>query len=55
MDPTRLLDRFEVDALPLLQAGEFIKALELGRQVAVEYRESRFFGDHRVPASVHLV
>jgi Peptidase family M23 len=101
VDPTRLLYRFEADALPLLQAGAaavtsigvqtvakvplfragtaaseipfsiplyepvseheramagvFTKALELGRQVAVEYHESRFFGDHRVPASVHLV
>lgn len=36
-------------------AAVFTKALELGRQVAVEYRESRFFGDHRVPVSVHLV
>ena len=36
-------------------AAVFTKALELGRQVAVEYRESRFFGDHRVPVSVHLI
>jgi hypothetical protein len=36
-------------------AAVFTKALELGRQVAVEYRESRFFGDHRVPVSVLLV
>ena len=36
-------------------AAVFGKALELDRQVAVEYRESRFFGDHRVPVSVHLV
>jgi hypothetical protein len=101
VDPTRLLYRFEADALPVLQAAAatvtsigaqtvakvplfragtdasdipfsiplyepvteheramavvFTKALELGRQVAVEYRESRFFGDHRVPVSVHLV
>jgi Peptidase family M23 len=101
VDPTRLLYRFEADALPVLQAAAatvtsigvqtvarvplfragtdasdipfsiplcepvteheramaavFAKALELGRQVAVEYRESRFFGDHRVPVSVHLV
>lgn len=36
-------------------AAVFGKALELDRQVAVEYRESRFFGDHRVPVSVHLI
>jgi hypothetical protein len=36
-------------------AAVFTKALELGRQVAVEYRESRFFGDHRVPVSARLV
>jgi hypothetical protein len=32
----------------------FTKALELGRPVEVEYRDSVFFGDHRVPASVLL-
>jgi hypothetical protein len=31
------------------------KALELGRPVEVEYRESAFFGIHRVPASVGMV
>ena len=31
------------------------KALELGRPVEVEYRESAFFGTHRVPASVGMV
>jgi len=31
------------------------KALELGRPVEVEYRESAFFGTHRVPAGVGLV
>ena len=30
------------------------KALELGRPVEVEYRDSVFFGPHRVPASVRL-
>jgi Peptidase family M23 len=33
----------------------FTKALELGRPVEVEYRESEFFGSHRVPASVGIV
>jgi hypothetical protein len=33
----------------------FTKALELGRPVEVEYRESAFFGTHRVPASVGIV
>jgi Peptidase family M23 len=31
------------------------KALEVGRPVEVEYRESAFFGTHRVPASVGMV
>jgi len=31
------------------------KALELGRPVEVEYRESAFFGTHRVPVSVGMV
>ena len=30
----------------------FTKALELGRPVEVEFRDSVFFGDNRVPASV---
>jgi hypothetical protein len=30
------------------------KALELGRAVEVDYRDSVFFGQHRVPASVRL-
>jgi hypothetical protein len=101
VDPTRLLYRFEADALPVLSAGAasavtsvavetaarvplfrastadtptpysipmyepsteherglasvFTKALELGRPVEVEYRDSVFFGPHRVPASVRL-
>jgi Peptidase family M23 len=33
----------------------FTKALELGRPVEVEYRDSVFFGDNRVPASVLLL
>jgi Peptidase family M23 len=32
----------------------FTKALELGRPVEVEFRDSVFFGDNRVPASVVL-
>ena len=36
-------------------AAVLTKALELGRPVEVEYRESAFFGAHRVPASVRLV
>jgi hypothetical protein len=32
----------------------FTKALELGRPVEVEFRDSVFFGDNRVPASVIL-
>ena len=31
------------------------KAPQLGRPVEVEYRESAFFGTHRVPASVGMV
>jgi hypothetical protein len=31
------------------------KALELGRPLEVEHRESAFFGTHRVPASVGMV
>jgi Peptidase family M23 len=34
--------------------GLFTKALELGRPVEVEFRDSVFFGDNRVPASVVL-
>jgi hypothetical protein len=30
------------------------KALELGRAVEVDYRDSVFFGQHRVPAGVRL-
>jgi hypothetical protein len=30
------------------------KALELGRPVEVDYRDSVFFGPHRVPVSVRL-
>jgi hypothetical protein len=100
LDPTRLLYRFEADAVALLPSGAaavtsigiqsvgpvplfraqtdasprpfsiplyeptteherglaaiFTKALELGRPVEVEYRESVFFGDNLVPASVRL-
>ena len=36
-------------------ASVFTKALELGRAVEVEYRDSVFFGPHRVPVSVRLV
>ena len=36
-------------------AGVLTKALELGRPVEVEYRDSVFFGPHRVPAGVRLV
>ena len=32
----------------------FTKALELARPVEVEFRDSVFFGDNRVPASVIL-
>jgi hypothetical protein len=35
-------------------ASVFTKALELGRAVEVEYRDSVFFGPHRVPVSVRL-
>jgi hypothetical protein len=35
-------------------AALFTKALELGRPVEVEFRDSVFFGDNRVPASVVL-
>ena len=35
-------------------AGVLTKALELGRPVEVEYRDSVFFGPHRVPAGVRL-
>jgi hypothetical protein len=34
--------------------GLFTRALELGRAVEVEYRDSVFFGGNRVPASVAL-
>jgi hypothetical protein len=101
VDPTRLLYRFEADALPLVTASAaesvtrigietaagipffrawtdaspvpygvplyepatehergltavLTKALELGRAVEVDYRDSVFFGQHRVPASVRL-
>ena len=101
VDPTRLLYRFEADALPIISAGAasavtsigvetvarvplfraatadapapysipmyeptteherglagvLTKALELGRPVEVEYRDSVFFGPHRVPAGVRL-
>jgi hypothetical protein len=101
IDPTRLLYRFEADALPLVSAGPaaavtsiavetvarvplfrawtagapvpygipmhepstdherglaavFTKALELGRPVEVDYRDSVFFGPHRVPGSVRM-
>jgi hypothetical protein len=113
VDPTRLLYRFEADALPVLAAGAaaevtsvgvetvarvpffrayvagtpeaagtpevtdapapyglplyepsteherglatvLTKALELGRPVEVDYRDSVFFGPHRVPVSVRL-
>jgi hypothetical protein len=36
------------------QAAVFGKAVELGRPVEVEYRDSAFFGPHRVPVSVRL-
>lgn len=35
-------------------AAVLTKALELGRPVEVEYRDSVFFGPHQVPASVRL-
>ena len=35
-------------------AAIFGRALELGRPVEVEYRDSVFFGPHRIPASVRL-
>ncbi len=35
-------------------AAIFSQALELGRPVEVEYRDSVFFGPHRVPVSVRL-
>ena len=101
VDPTRLLYRFEADALPVLSAGAasavtslgvetvarvplfraytagtpapysipmyepsteheralaaiFTKALELARPVEVDYRDSLFFGPHRVPVSARL-
>jgi hypothetical protein len=101
VDPTRLLYRFEADALPVLSAGAasavtslgvetvarvplfraytadtpapygipmyepsteheralaaiFTKALDLARPVEVDYRDSLFFGPHRVPVSARL-
>jgi len=35
-------------------AAIFSQALELGRPLEVEYRDSVFFGPHRVPVSVRL-
>jgi len=35
-------------------AAIFSRALELGRPVEVEYRDSVFFGPHRVPVGVRL-
>jgi hypothetical protein len=35
-------------------AAVFGKALDLGRPVEVEYRESVFFGPNRIPVSVRL-
>jgi hypothetical protein len=35
-------------------AAIFGKALELGRPVEVDYRDSVFFGPHRIPASARL-
>jgi hypothetical protein len=101
VDPTRLLYRFEADAVALVTASAaeavtrigveaaagipffrawtdtspvpysvplyepatehehglaamLTKALELGRAVEVDYRDSVFFGQHRVPAGVRL-
>jgi hypothetical protein len=32
----------------------FEKAFDTGRQVEIEYRDSVFFGNHRIPASVRI-
>jgi hypothetical protein len=67
VNPTRLLYRADTaDApapysVPMYEpsteherglASVFTKALQLGRAVEVEYRDSVFFGPHRVPVSV---
>jgi hypothetical protein len=33
----------------------FEKAFDTGRQVVIEYRDSVYFGSHRVPVSVRIV
>ena len=36
------------------EAGDCVFAAYIGRVVEVEYRDSVFFGPHRIPVSVHL-